>query len=166
MSPSTQNLALSAILFLYQKVLEIDLPWLDDLVRAKPKRRVPVVLSTREIQRLFLHCRPSQVLPVQMLYGSGLRLMECLRLRVGDLDFSRHTVRVHAGNYWRFFYCACLLLAVSRHRSCLNLYLMNVCFSPVISTEEQTSARCIYKKIKATANGQLAALPCVPRRDQ
>lgn len=96
-SPSTQNLALAAILFMYQKVLEIELPWLDDVVRAKPKQRVPVVLSTQEVQRLFQHCRPSQLLPVQMLYGCGLRLMECLRLRVGDLDFSRHTVRVHAG---------------------------------------------------------------------
>ena len=96
-SPSTQNLALSAILFMYQKVLEIELPWLDDVVRAKPRRRVPVVLSTQEVQQLFQHCRPSQLLPVQMLYGCGLRLMECLRLRVGDLDFSRRTVRVHAG---------------------------------------------------------------------
>lgn len=96
-SPSTQNLALSAILFMYQKVLEIELPWLDDVVRAKPKQRLPVVLSTQEVRHLFEHCRPTQVLPVQMLYGCGLRLMECLRLRVGDLDFSRRTVRVHAG---------------------------------------------------------------------
>jgi integron integrase len=96
-SPSTQNLALAAILFLYQKVLEAELPWLDDVVRAKPRRRVPVVLSTREVQQMFQHCRPSQLLPVKMLYGCGLRLMECLRLRVGDLDFSRRTVRVHAG---------------------------------------------------------------------
>lgn len=96
-SPSTQNLALAAILFVYQKVLEIELPWLDDVVRAKPRQRVPVVLSIQEVQSLFQHCRPSQLLPVQMLYGCGLRLMECLRLRVGDLDFSRSTVRVHAG---------------------------------------------------------------------
>ncbi len=96
-SPSTQNLALSAILFLYQKVLKTDLPWLDDVVRAKPKRRVPVVLSTIEVQRLFENCRSSQLLIVQMLYGSGLRLMEALRLRVGDIDFTRRTVRVHAG---------------------------------------------------------------------
>lgn len=96
-SPATQNLALSAILFLYQKVLGIDLPWLDDVVRAKPKRRVPVVLSVHEVQSLISHCTSTQILPVQMLYGSGLRVMECLRLRVGDVDFSRHTVRVNAG---------------------------------------------------------------------
>ena len=99
-APSTQNLALAAILFLYQQVLEIELSWLDDVVRAKPKRRVPVVLSTYEIQRLFEHCRSSQLLVVKMLYGSGLRLMECLRLRVGDIDFSRYSVRVHAGKGW------------------------------------------------------------------
>ena len=76
-SPSTQNLALSSVLFLYQQVLELELPWLDDVVRAKQRRRVPVVLSRDEVQRLFVHCRPTQLLPVQMLYGAGLRLMEC-----------------------------------------------------------------------------------------
>lgn len=96
-SPSTQNIALSSVLFLYQKVLELDLPWLDDVVRAKPKKRIPVVLSTDEVLRLFEHCPPSQSLAVKMLYASGLRLMECLRLRIGDIDFSRHSVRVHAG---------------------------------------------------------------------
>ena len=96
-SPSTQNLALSAILLLYQHVSNVDLPWLDDVVRAKPKRRLPVVLSTEEVQLLFTHCGASQLLALKMLYGSGLRLMECVRLRVGDIDFSRHTVRVHAG---------------------------------------------------------------------
>ena len=70
---------------------------MDDVVRAKPKRRVPVVLSTNKVQRLFEHCRSSQLLIVQMLYGSGLRLMEALRLRVGDIDFTRRTVRIHAG---------------------------------------------------------------------
>lgn len=96
-APSTQNLALSAILFLYQKVLETPLPWLEDVVRAKPKRRVPVVLSREETQGLLIHCRPSQSLPVSLLYGSGLRLMECLRLRIGDLDFDRRSIRVFAG---------------------------------------------------------------------
>lgn len=96
-SPSTQNLALAAILFLYQKVLETELPWLDDVIRAKPQRRIPVVLSKEEVRRLFEQCRPTQLLIAQMLYGSGLRLMEGLRLRVGDIDFCRRTVRVHAG---------------------------------------------------------------------
>lgn len=82
-APSTQNLARSAILFLYQKVLETELPWLDEVVRAKPRRRVPVVLSRDEVTRLLQNCRPSQQLAASLLYGSGLRLMECLRLRVG-----------------------------------------------------------------------------------
>jgi len=96
-APSTQNLALSAILFLYQKVLDIELPWLENVVRAKPKKRLPVVLSADEVNALMGHCNSGQLLPVQLLYGSGLRLMECLRLRVGDIDFSRQTVRVHSG---------------------------------------------------------------------
>lgn len=96
-SPATQNLALSAILFLYQHVLEIELPWLDDVVRAKPKKRLPVVLSRDEVRALMEHCPSTQLLPVKLLYGSGLRIMECLRLRVGDVDFGRHMLRVHAG---------------------------------------------------------------------
>lgn len=96
-APSTQNLALSAILFLYQKVLETDLPWLNDVVRAKPKRRLPVVLSTQEVQLLIKNCSSPQLLIIKLLYGSGLRLMECLRLRICDIDFSRSTIRIHDG---------------------------------------------------------------------
>jgi integrase len=84
-SPSTQNQALQALLFLYRMVLEIDLPWLEDVVRAKPKRRLPVVLSRSETRALLAAVKPSMQLPVSLMYGSGLRVMECLRLRVGNL---------------------------------------------------------------------------------
>lgn len=96
-SPATQNQALQAILFLFRHVLEVDLPWLDEVVRAKPKRRVPVVLSRNEVRLVIKNTAPAQRLPISLMYGSGLRVSECLRLRIGDLDFSRHTVRVHAG---------------------------------------------------------------------
>ena len=96
-SPSTQNQALQALLFLYKQVLEIELPWLDEVVRAKPKRRVPVVLSRSEVRLLLGNVPPAQYLAASLMYGAGLRVTECLRLRVGDLDFSRHTVRIHAG---------------------------------------------------------------------
>jgi len=96
-SPSTQNQALQALLFLYRQVLEIELPWLDDVIRAKPKRRVPVVLSKLEVGMLLEKVPPAQRLAASLMYGAGLRVTECLRLRVGDLDFSRHTVRIHAG---------------------------------------------------------------------
>ena len=96
-SPSTQNQALQAILFLYLKVLEKELPWLDDVIRAKPKRKVPVVLSVEEVAGLLGKVFPTQYLPVSLMYGSGLRLMECLHLRVGDIDLHRHTIRVHSG---------------------------------------------------------------------
>lgn len=75
----------------------MELPWLDDVVRAKPKRRIPVVLSVSEIAELLNKCSSEKHLPVSMLYASGLRLLECTRLRIGDLDFSRGTVRIHAG---------------------------------------------------------------------
>ena len=96
-SPSTQNQALQAILFLYRVVMEVELPWLDDVVRAKPKRRVPVVLSRLEVQKLFEHCRGEARLAALLLYGSGLRAMESLRLRVGDIDLDQKTIRVHEG---------------------------------------------------------------------
>lgn len=96
-SPSTQNQALQAILFLYREVLEVELPWLDDVVRAKPKRRLPVVLSREEALALLGETRGEARLPIHLLYGSGLRAMECLRLRIGDLDLSRQTIRIHSG---------------------------------------------------------------------
>ena len=96
-SPSTQNQALQALLFLYRQVLGIELPWLDEVIRAKPKRRMPVVLSKVEVGLLLDNVPPAQYLAASLMYGAGLRVTECLRLRVGDLDFSRHTVRVHAG---------------------------------------------------------------------
>jgi integron integrase len=96
-SASTQNQALQAILFLYRHVLEIELPWLDEVVRAKPRRRVPVVLSRNEVRLIIKNTPPAQRLPISLMYGAGLRVAECLRLRVGDLDFSRHTIRIHAG---------------------------------------------------------------------
>lgn len=96
-SPSTQNQALQALLFLYKQVLEIELPWLDEVVRAKPRRRVPVVLSRSEVRLLLGNVPPAQHLAASLMYGAGLCVTECLRLRVGDLDFSRHTVRIHAG---------------------------------------------------------------------
>ena len=96
-SPSTQNQALQALLFLYRQVLDVELPWLDDVVRAKPKRRLPVVLSRSEVLALLAHVAADMRLPASLMYGSGLRVVECLRLRVGDLDFSRHTIRIHSG---------------------------------------------------------------------
>lgn len=96
-SASSQNVALAAILFLYAKVLSVELPWLNDVVRAKPRRRVPVVLSKAETQSLLQASRTNHFLLLSLMYGAGLRLMECVRLRVGDIDFARRTVRVHAG---------------------------------------------------------------------
>ncbi len=96
-APATQNQALQAILFLYRCVLELELPWLDDVVRAKPRKRAPVVLSRTEVADLLERTRGAARLPAALLYGSGLRAMECLRLRVGDVDLNRQTVHIHEG---------------------------------------------------------------------
>ena len=94
---STQNQALSALLFLYRVVLGIELPWLDEVVRAKRPRRVPVVLSTDEVRRLLAALDGVHWLMAALLYGSGIRLMECLRLRVKDVDFTRNEITVRDG---------------------------------------------------------------------
>lgn len=93
----TQNQALSALLFLYRVVLEIDLPWLDNVVRAKRPRRVPVVLARDEVRRLLAALEGVHWLMAALLYGSGIRLMECLRLRVKDVDFARNEIIVRDG---------------------------------------------------------------------
>ncbi len=96
-SPSTRSQALQALLFLYRHVLAVDLPWLDGVVRARPRRRVPVVLRVAEVKALLANCTGEASLAAALMYGSGLRAMECLRLRIGDLDMNRRTIRVHAG---------------------------------------------------------------------
>ena len=94
---STQNQALSALLFLYREVLAVELPWLDNVVRAKRPQRVPSVLSRDEVQRLLLAMEGRPWLLASLLYGTGMRLMECLRLRVKDVDFARNEITVREG---------------------------------------------------------------------
>ena len=93
----TQNQALAALLFLYREVLDLDLPWLQSIVRAKRPQRVPVVLSTEEVTRLLTMLDGREWLLAALLYGTGMRLMECIRLRIKDLDFARNTIVVRDG---------------------------------------------------------------------
>ncbi len=96
-SASTQNQALAALLFLYKHVLVIELPWLNDVVRAKRPERLPVVLSREETQRLLACFEGELALVTGLLYGSGMRLMEAVRLRVKDVDFARGEILVRDG---------------------------------------------------------------------
>ena len=96
-SPSTQNQALNALLFLYKEVLKLDLPWLGDIVRARARRRLPVVLSRAEVKHLLKRLSGTKWLMASLLYGAGLRLLECARLRVKDIDFERNQIIVRAG---------------------------------------------------------------------
>jgi integron integrase len=91
---STQNQALSALLFLYKEVLKQEIGWLDKVERARRPAKLPVVLSVDEVDRIFAKLSGREKLMAQLLYGSGLRLMECVRLRVKDVDFSRAQVIV------------------------------------------------------------------------
>jgi integron integrase len=94
---STQNQALSAILFLYQKVLEIKLEWLNDVVRAKRPKRLPTVLTRNEVHSLLDALDGTPQLIARLMYGSGMRLLEALRLRVKDLDFSKQQLIIREG---------------------------------------------------------------------
>ena len=94
---STQNQALSALLFLYKEVLKQEIGWLNNVERAKRSVRVPVVLTRDEVRKIFVHLRGKYRLMAGLLYGSGLRLMECLRLRVKDVDFGYLRITVRDG---------------------------------------------------------------------
>lgn len=94
---STQNQALNALVFLYKNVLEIRFPKLDDVVRAKKPIKLPVVLTKEEMKLLFSRLDGKSWLMASLLYGAGLRLMECVRLRVQDLDFNYSQLIVRQG---------------------------------------------------------------------
>jgi integron integrase len=94
---STQNQALAALLFLYRDVLDRDPGWLADVVRAKRPQRLPVVLTGTEVEMLLARLRGVSWMMAMLLYGSGLRLMECLRLRIKDLDFERREIVIREG---------------------------------------------------------------------
>ena len=96
-SSSTQNQAKSALLLLYREVPETELPWLDGVVSANHTRRLPVVLTQEEVDRLLERMRGTSALVARLLYGSGWRILEGLRLRVKDLDFARREILVRDG---------------------------------------------------------------------
>ena len=96
-SASTQNQAKSALLVLYKEVLETELPWLDDVESAKAPKRLPVALTPEEVGRLLALIEGTAGLILRLLYGTGMRIMECLRLRVKDVDFARGEILVREG---------------------------------------------------------------------
>lgn len=96
-SASTQNQAKSALLFLYKEVLAFELPWLNKVESAKAPKRLPVVLTRDEVMAVLSRLEGGHSLIARLLYGTGLRIMECLRLRVKDIDFARNEILVRDG---------------------------------------------------------------------
>jgi integrase len=94
---STQNQALRALLFLYRHVLHQDLPWLDDVVRAKRPKRLPIVLTRDEVRAVIFELDGTPRLMATLRYGVGLRLLECRRLRIQDIDFATNQIIVRDG---------------------------------------------------------------------
>ncbi len=96
-SASTQNQALSAILFLYQEALKQELGWINDVKRAKKPSHLPVVFTKEEAKAVLLRLEGAKWLMASLLYGASLRLMECLGLRMKDMDFSYNQITVRDG---------------------------------------------------------------------
>ena len=96
-SASTQNQAKSALLFLYGQVLKVELPWLDEVITARTQRKLPVVLTTHEVRALLQEMNGVTALVASLLYGTGMRLLEGLRLRVKDVEFERRELLVRDG---------------------------------------------------------------------
>jgi site-specific recombinase XerD len=96
-SASTQNQALSSLLFLYRYVLEREIGDLGEVIRARKSIRVPVVMTREEVKSVLNHLAGDKWLMASLMYGSGLRLMECLRLRIQDMDFGRNEITIRDG---------------------------------------------------------------------
>ncbi len=96
-SSSTQNQALQGILYLYKNILQKDVGWIEDIKRASRVKHLPVVLSKKEVSRVFEHLSGTNKIIVSLLYGSGLRLSEALRLRIKDIDFDYKQIIVRDG---------------------------------------------------------------------
>ena len=96
-SSSTQNQALSGLLFLYREVLEIELPWLDGIERSKRPTRLPVVLTEEEVTAVLGQLDGTTALILKLAYGTGMRIMEVVRLRVKDVEFARGEILIREG---------------------------------------------------------------------
>ncbi|MCC4632022.1 phage integrase N-terminal SAM-like domain-containing protein [Xanthomonas dyei] len=96
-APSTKNQAVAALLFLYREVLGRDLPWMDEIQRAKRPRRLPTVLSEAEVMAVLAQMEGRHAPMAALLYGTGMRLMECVRLRIKDVDLARNEIVVREG---------------------------------------------------------------------
>ncbi len=94
---STQNQAKSALLFLYREVLGADLPWLDGVESAKAPKRLPVVLTREEVEQVLARLSGTTALILRLIYGTGMRILECLRLRAKDVEFTRREIIVREG---------------------------------------------------------------------
>ena len=97
LAASTQNQALAAILFLYRHVLHEDLPWLTDVVRAKRPERLPFVIGRDDVKKVLAMTKGVNRLITQLIYGTGVRVLEALRLRIRDLDFEYRQITVRSG---------------------------------------------------------------------
>ena len=122
-SASTQNQAFNALLFLFRNVLHKELKNLADTVRAKRRFKLPVVLSRKEVNTLFSYLSGQYLLMAKLLYGSGLRLLECISLRVKDIDFNNNLLVIHfqPSTLQRMIKSAVIKAGIHKNASCHTL---------------------------------------------
>jgi integron integrase len=97
LSASTQSQALSALIFLYQYVLERPFEWLETLVRPKRSQHLPEVLTVAQVRQVLAHMHGEELLMAQLIYGTGMRIGECMTLRLKDIDWANNTIHIHSG---------------------------------------------------------------------
>ena len=119
-SASTQNQALNALLFLYKDVVEKEIGLLQGVVRANRPKRLPVVLTKEEVRRILDRLDNSPWLMAMLLYGAGLRLLECCQLRVKDIDFPQNQIVIRAGKGIRTVIRCCRWPLLIRYESTLT----------------------------------------------
>ena len=176
-SASTQNQAKAALLFLYKQVLEIELPWIEEVVSAKTTRRLPVVLTSREVHDLLMQMNGTMGLVASLLYGTGMRLLEGLRLRVKDVEFERreqveHARRLHNEDLQRGLGAVWLPDALAvKYPSAPRAWGWQFVFpSPVISTDPRSGDRrrhhmyeqSVQRAVSLAARRAGIAKPCSP----
>lgn len=166
-SASTQNQAKSALLFLYEEVLGSELPWLDSVESAKTPQRLPVVLTPEEVSAILGHVEGTVCLILRLLYGTGMRIMECVRLRVKDVDFARREILIRDGKGAKDrVICSLrrfqkpLRQHLHRVKGLMNRTSRRVMARSIFHTRRRRRIRCVTRLPSTCCNRAMTFAPC------
>jgi site-specific recombinase XerD len=155
---ATQNLARTALLFLYREILDIELPWLEGVQHAKRPSQLPVVLSRTEVRQVLERLKGTHRLIGSLLYGAGLRIMEGVRLRVKDVDFERREILVRDGKGAKDRVTLLPRSALARLRT--HLRSVRVLHVTLASSSPRRRIRCAIPSQRISSNPVTTSAPC------